>query len=795
MTIRATLVLLAACTFHVPVDPVEVSLESLRLGETDFVQLIRATDAIRFRGRATLRPGLHPLASGDYEAMEVPSNTHAVFEADVGLHAAEERRGHLVVTPDVRSFELAFDRPVILHGRGGGRRVTLEGARLGDEFAEGPRFEVGVRVGRSIVGSVAAAVVGVPGGATSTSGLDAIMRVEVSELTATLRAGATLHHAQSTLVVAEPSGVVIRRLDVDVDARTARFEVEGALDLGAGTCVVTDEGRLCSESLRLELRGDLQYGGGVTQLRLSQLDRPTRLVARAGHLEAADGASLLDLTSANLALHRYECAGRDTLVCAYDVRADLEASAGAVGVEGALLRFDSLALRGARLERTPEGASFRVEAVTLRGAELALAGPDTPDARARFRELVLGDLQGAHWGRVALVAGSLVAGSGEVRVHSGGAELRGVLRGETRLEVGQRDTLQLGLSRDATRSELRLRATLDEVSLQLGERPLATARGLSLDVSLAPEQSRAELMVAEDLQIGTDALGDLALGEVRLGFRALRWVREGDASRIETSGLRLTIPQGQLLAALRPHVPAAWVGDERPVPANLAAALGGAAHAGRLGSLSRFRSRLEVAGLDALEPSFDRGRLRVRGDVEVTVRLLANETRTELRRCTQQVVTTVPVPCFRDGLPAFCDERLAAELPYPCLASEDVTAEVLAGTFRVRLDLLAEVQSNAPAPLADLALSARLAGCDRIDLVGMNDTLERAIDVEGSLCAELRRVERAVSLGELLDVDAVPLLRDARVRRLDFDADGSAVTIALDVAVALPAAPAPPIVN
>ena len=779
------LVAVTACTFHVPVDPVELSLESLQLGETDFVQLVRATDAVRFRGRATLRPGMHPLDNPEYEAMEVAPDTHATFEADVGLRGAEERRGQLVVTPDVRSFELTFDRPIVLHGRGGGRRVTLEGARYGGEAQEGQRFEVDVRVGRTLVGSIASAVVGVPGGATSTSALDAVVRVEVSELTATLRAGATLTHGASTLVVAEPSGVVIRRLDIDVDARTARFEIEGALDLGTGTCLVSDQGRLCSDSIRLELLGDYTYASDTTRLRLSQLDRPTRLVARAGRLEGNDGSSILDLTTATLVLDRYECAGGETLACAYDMRADLEAGAGAIGVEGSLLRFDALTLRGARLEHSPNGASVRVEAIALREASLALAQGDDA-ANVRFAELVLGDVQGAQWGQVALVAGSLVARVGEVRVASGGAELRGVLSGETRVELGRRDTLQLARASEATESQLRLRATLDELTLEVGGRPLATARGLAVDAQVGPRESRAELTVREDVRVAGNAFGELALGDVRLGFRALRWIRDATSERVETEGLRLALPQAQLLAALRPHVPASIVGDEKPVPADLETALGGATNATRLGSLSRFRSRLDVAGLDALTPSFERGRLRVRGDVDVTVRLLADEHRTELRRCAHTLVTTMPVPCFRDGLPALCDERLETEVPYPCLASEDVTAEVLAGTFRVRLDVSGEVRSNAPSPLADLALTAQVARCDRVDLVGMNDTLERALDVEGSLCRELTRLGRTIRLGELLDVATIPLLQGARVRRLDFESDGTDVLIALDVSVELP---------
>jgi hypothetical protein len=776
---------LVACTFHVPVDPVELSLESLRLGETDFVQLVRATDAVRFRGRATLRPGMHPLDNREYEAMEIAADTHATFEADVGLRGAEQRGGQLVVTPDVRSFELGFDRPIVLHGRGGGRRVTLQGARYGGEGEEGQRFEVDVKVGRSLVGSIASAVVGVPGGATSTSALDAVARVEVSELTATLRAGSTLTHGASTLVVAEPSGVVIRRLDVDVDARTARFEIEGALDLGAGTCVVTEQGRLCSDAVRLELLGDYSYASDTTRLRLSQMDRPTRLVARAGRLEGNDGASILDLTSATLVLDRYECAGGETLACAYDVRADLAAGAGAVGIEGSLLRFDALDLRAARIEQSPTGGSVRIEAIALRGASLALAQGEGA-ASARFSELVLGDVQGAQWGQVALVAGSLVARAGEVRVVSGGAELRGVLAGETRVELGRRDTLELGRASETGESRLRLRATLDELGLEVAGRALATARGLAIDADVGPRESRAELTVREDVRIAGNAFGELALGDVRLGFRALRWIRDAESERVETEGLRLALPQAQLLAALRPHVPASIVGDEKPVPPNLEAALGGATNATRLGTLSRFRSRLDVAGLDALTPSFERGRLRVRGDVDVTVKLLADEHRTELRTCTQSLVTTVPVPCFRDGLPALCDERLQTEIPYPCLASEDVTAEVLAGTFRVNLDVSGEVRSNAPAALADLALTAQIARCDRVNLVGMNDTLERALDVEGSLCGELTRLGRTIRLGDLLDVASIPLLQGARVRRLDFESDGTDVMVALDVSVELP---------
>ncbi|MBX3245692.1 MAG: hypothetical protein KF901_00775 [Myxococcales bacterium] len=804
---RATLATLAltACTFRVPVDPLELSLSSLQLGETDFVELVRAVDAVRFRGRATLREGRYPLDSRDYEALEITGPTRATFEADVALRQADARGLRLVISPDVREFRVAFDRPVVLHGRGGGRRVTLEGAALGPESPEGQRFTVGVRVGRSLMGSIAGAVVGVPGGVMETDALDAIARVEVSELTTTLRAGSTIRHGESTLVVAEPSGAVLRRLDVDVEARTARFELEAALDLGPGTCVVTAEGRLCSDAVRLELHGEYSRAADTERLRLSELDRPTRLVARGGQLdrrtEAGAFEPLMALERAELTLDRYECAGALTGASAEDaersrcssrVRADLDGAAGALSVEGRRLRFDGLRVRDVRLEQNPDESSMRVGGVSLRGPVLELDSASGA-TEVRFSEVVLGEVQGERWGSAALLAGSLIARAGEVSFTfaepTEGAPrrtLRGTLAGETRIDLGQREALRVALASEGrVEGTMRLRAELDELAISLDDVVVARARGLELDALVGGSEDRLELRAREAVRVDTGALSDVAMGDLRLGFRALRLVRDAQQTRFETDGLRLSLPRAQVLAALRPRIPPSFVSDDKPLTGAVVTSLGAIASASRLQNLSRFRARLEVAGLDALDAGLDRGRLRVRGEVDATVRLMADESRVRVDACVDRVTTTVPVPCLRGGMPALCDRTFEADVPYPCVATETAAANVLAGTFRVALDLTGELRSNAPAPLSELALQARVVRCDRVDLRGMNDALERALDVEGTLCRELRGLERVLPLGDVLDVEQIPVLRGAHVRRLDLDSDEADVHVALDLSIAL----------
>ncbi|MEM9070379.1 MAG: hypothetical protein AAGE52_17880 [Myxococcota bacterium] len=784
MRATALLAVLAACTFRVPVEPMAIDLESLRMGETDFSELIRAVDRIQLAGRAELLPGRYSLTAENYAAMEVSAPTLVTFEADVSI-AAETRREKLEVTPAVRTFAVRFDRAIILHGRTDSRRVSLEGASVLDEDRQ--NYDVDVRVGRSLMGTIASAVVGVPAGMENApSALEMLKRVEVDELTTALRPGSVIHHGESELHVIEGSNLVLSHIDVNLAQGSAHLNADGTLRLGEGTRIVSEDAHLLVASANLEVHGDYQWirdGEASTQrLRLSQLDQPSILRVEQAKLQWEDGAEAIETAHGAIELERYECAGADADRCAYVAKLNLDTGPGSLVLEGHPLRFEGLAIQNARLTRTDDEGAIQIERITVDRPKVQAA---TEGVLLGFSEIALEGLQGTRFESLTMASGSVIARAGAVDLTLGNTQITAQVPGETTLRLSQRDQIVLGRTSE-TIPDLGVRAAVDNVTIAVDGSPFAEATGLEIDATLG-ETSTAELRLREAIRIDADAVANLAIGNVRLDFRTIRVEHSDALTHLRTEGLRLSLPQQNVLAMLQLHVPPSFVGDEQPLEGSLERILSQAASTLDMGQLSRFRTRLEAGGLDALNMSFDRGRLRLRGNVDATLRLLADERQVHVRQCTHTVEGTLPVPCFEDSLPAICERPVSVEVPYPCVEEEDVDAEVLHKTLRLRMDVSGEVTSNAPASLGELELTARVARCDRVDIAGIDNRLERLLDIEGLICERLQEVTQTMALGEVLDVEGSPLLAGARVERLDIDSDETDLHIGLDLDVRLQA--------
>lgn len=789
-----SLILLGACTFNVPVEAFVVPLDTLRLGDTDFAQLIAALESVRFSGKAQLREGQFELSAESYRAMEIEPGTEVEFEALVSL-SAETRDGKLIVTPAPRTFRIHFNQPVVLYGRGDSRRVVLNGASLSAEH-EG-QYDVDVKVGRSLVGTIASAVVGVPSGLEEAPGaLDMLARVEVPEVHTAFREGSILRHGESVLRVSEGSSLRLVRIDVDVPAESARMDLEGELNLGDGTCLASDEAKLCVGDVRLVVRGDYSRGtrdGRVFQrLRLSQLDAPSELTSGAGRLEWHDGSRVLDVRRSQLVFRRYECAESDgdaDSTCAFEIAAEMETGPGELALQGHALAFESLSVVGARLSSFSPGEEAEAAAegrVQVERVDITRPRLGTDTASLALNAISVRGLQGSRWSALTVASGSVVASPGAIRFSVGETQLRGTLTGETRIELDQGTPMTLAHTRTEEPSELRVRAEIDGVEIGSADTVIARATGLELDAQLGTEEVGATVRIREDVRIDPSAIADIAMGEVRLGFRAIRLSRNAEGARVLTEGLRLTLPQEQVLENLRLHVPPTVTSDEEALDERVETVLSRALGNPLSGDLSHFRSQLEASRLDELGMSFDRGRLRARGDVDATLRILATETQTHLEQCTHSVTSTMPVPCFEGYTPSICQREIELEVPYPCLRSESADAEVMSTTITVSIDVSGEIRSNAPNTLAGLELAAGIARCDRVHVRGINAALQRALDIEGAVCEHLQSVSRTFALGTLLDVESNPLLGGARVETLDLDSNDTDVILRLDVDVPVP---------
>jgi len=778
----ALLLALASCHYSVAVTPAEIELAALRLGEADFAEILHAVERVELSGEAGLKPGTFALAAEGYEAMEVSPGTRLRFEANVGIASVDAQRGDeaLQVVPSVESFSLRFSKPVLLHGRASAKRVRLDGARLDAEDRE-QRLEVGVHVGSSLAGSLAAAVVGVPaGGHELPNALAMLERLEVPELRATLRRGSVLVHGDSQLYLRDASTLTLRQVDVRPDAEIARVDLEAELLLGEGTCLVREDARLCTDEMTLRVRGDYQRlpegDAHVERLRLTQLDAPTRLEVGAGTLALGD--ETLGIESAVLQLDRYECAGAfgdDDLRCAYAVSGELHAGAGRTQVEGLELRFEGLHATGLRAMASDEEQGVRVARVRVEEPRLEVSG-----TRVALAALRLEGLQGTDLGGLSFASGDVIAEEGRLTLQWDETAIDVALGGETRVRLTERDALRIGGGEGLS---FGVATEVERLEVQRDGRLLVGANGVHVDVEVTPDETRAELRLSEALRVDPSALADVAIADLRLQLRALRLVRRAQETRLTTEGLQLTMPQAQVLAALRPQIPPSFVGDEERLSPALEAALQAAGGNLGLGDLSRFRTRLEAEGLDHLELAFEGRRLRVQGDIAATVRLLADEHRVELAQCTHVFETVLTLPCFEEGAPALCERPVRVEVPHPCVQEEDVDAEVVAGSLRIGVDVSGEVETNAPSTLEELTLTARVARCDRVVVRGVNETLQRALDVEGMVCEQLREVSRTIALREV--VAPHPLLAAARVERFELESDEEDLRIGIDVDVRL----------
>ena len=90
---------------------------------------------------------------------------------------------------------------------------------------------------------------------------------------------------------------------------------------------------------------------------------------------------------------------------------------------------------------------------------------------------------------------------------------------------------------------------------------------------------------------------------------------------------------------------------------------------------------------------------------------------------------------------------------------------------------------NAPAALSELSFTAAVTRCDRIQISGVPASLQRAANVRELVCAELQSLSRTVTLGEVMDISASPLLREARVQRFELDSDSRDLRVGLDLDV------------
>lgn len=771
--------LVAGCTHTTTVDSFVVPEEAMHLGETDLTSLLAAVEQIRFAGEADFRAGRFAIASREYQAIEVVPGTRARFEADVRWVNELTDEG-LRMTPTVRSFALTFSRPIVLIGRPPvSRRVSLEGAAL-QEGSE-RELSIDIRMGRTLVGSIAQAVMGVPGGLDAVpDALAMIGRIEVGEVSTRLRAGAVLRDGDHELHVMQGSDLRLTRIEVDVPDQSARLDLDGSLILGPGTRLRTPLGELSFEHAQLELHGDFtrrrEGTGSAERLRLTQVDRPSRLVAEDGTLTGPGGA-VLEIPRLAVRMARSDCGGAslgDT--CAMDIRLDLRTGAGSVSVQGVDVAFAQMQVDGAAIQAEGEVRQLIANEVALSEARVELGEGDEV-VSLRFADLALRDVRASEAAALQLASGQVVARDGEVRLSLGGVDVVGALAGETVLDLRQRS--------DAGEIEIGVDAAVEEARLEFGDATLASARGVSITGSFSPQSAEVALRVREDVRIDPSAVSELAIADVRLGFRALRVVREEGVMRLRTEGLRLALPREELLALVRPALPPVFIGEEETLDPSTQATLS------RLGGvvlsrdLRRFRTQLMVAGFDELELDVDRGRLSMSGDLAVALQVLADEHEVELAACSHQVSGEVPVPCFEDGLPAVCTRVVSVDVPYPCTEDRSTVAEVFSGALTVGIDVSGGMESNAPATLADLELTAGLRRCDRIAVGGIDPALARLVDVRGMVCERLRGLERTLAVSSLIDMENSPLLAGARVERLRIDSDDAEVRLELELDVSL----------
>lgn len=811
----ALLTLLGGCVHHVPIETVSISRDALRLGETDFSSLLRAAQSLRFAGSATLEEGRFALPGGDYAAVEVTGPTTLTFEADVALRF-DEGDENVRLHPQARTFALSFSRPVVLIGNADTpRRVTLESVRLDDS---GDRVSVNIRAGRTIAQSIAQAISGVPSGIDELPDAVAMFRrIEVSEVRVGLRTDAEVIHAGSVLKLGPGSALSMQRLDIDVGAQSARMDLDAHFVLADGTCIEAGGGRLCVESGELDARGTYsrrrEGNISVGRLTLTTVDRPSQLVLGAGTYvqDGEGGEDNVALTSARLQLTRYECGGPvgGESECVRSLRGDMVLGEGAIGVNDHRVRFDSVHVERATFgQETQERVvaneagdaddagdagdaddaseesqtdevsetdaatdeTIRSSALALRemrfeGAEIGGAGTSL-----RFEHLSIRDVHGDAWNSLSAASGEVIAQNGRLSIDIGGAHVEGTLSGETRLSL-----------RDS-RGTYALDAILDGVEVRAGEGHTVRAPRLEVEARASSGEGHLALRAPGDVQV--QSTGEIAIDDLRLEFRSMRVDRRDGVLRFATEGLRLSLPEAEVLALLSPQLPPAIFGEEQDFDAATQAMMQSTTGVLMARNLSRFRARLDTAGFGGWDLSFDRGRLRARGALALRLVVLADEREVDLAMCHHDVRETVSLPCFEGGLPGFCEQTIEGRIPYPCLEENQSLAELLNTTVFVDLDVTEGVQSNAPALLSELQLTASVERCDRFQIRGIPAALQRAINVRETICDRLRDEPQTIALRDVAPaIAASPLLAGARIETLRFDSDGQRLHLDLDVSI------------
>lgn len=820
ITVPAFLLMLSTlhgCVHHVPIETISISRDTLRLGETDFSSLLRAAQSLRFAGSATLEEGRFAMPGGDYAAVEVTGPTTLTFEADVALRF-DQADDTVQLHPEARTFALSFSRPVVLIGNADTpRRVTLESVRL-DEGGEG--VSVNIRAGRTIAQSIAQAISGVPAGIDELpEAVEMFRRVEVGEVRVGLRDGAEINHAGSVLKLGPGSALSMQRVDIDVSAQSARMDLDAHFVLADGTCIEGGGGRLCVASGELEARGTYsrrrEGNTSIGRLSLTTVDRPSQLVLGAGRYiqgAAVEGGEddSIGLTSARFELTRYECGGPigGESECVRSLRGDMVLGEGSLAVNGHRVRFDSVHVERATfgqetqerpapeasegeasetVEASASEASETVEAITtsaLTLREMSFEGAQIGDegTTLRFEHLSIRDVHGDAWNALSAASGEVVARNGHLAIDIGGAHVEGTLSGETTISL-----------RDS-RGTYALSALLEGVEVRAGEGVAVSAPRLEVEARATGGEGHIELRAPGDVQV--QSTGEIAIDDLRLQFRSMRVERRDGTLRFATEGLRLSLPETEVLGLLSPQLPPAIFGEEQDFDAATQAVLQTTTSAVTMRDLSRFRSRLDTAGFGGWDLSFNRGQLRARGSLALRLVVLADEREVDLAICHHDVSESVTLPCFENGLPGFCEQTIQGSVPYPCLEENQSLAELVNTTVVVDLDVSGGVESNAPTLLSELELSASVERCDRLRVRGIPASLQRAVDVRGAICDRLRAEPQTIALRDVAPaIAASPLLAGARIETLRFDSDGERLHLNLDLSIEVPDPTAAPVLT
>ncbi len=391
------------------------------------------------------------------------------------------------------------------------------------------------------------------------------------------------------------------------------------------------------------------------------------------------------------------------------------------------------------------------------------------------------DVRGSGWGDLSPQGATLLAEEGTVRLESGDTRLEGKLGSFNEVVLRQQG------------EGFQLSSELQDVVVHAGETLRLHAPVLAVTMESEGDDLSILLSAPENVQVQN--AGSFAIEDLRLEFRNLRLTRTAEGTRVQTEGLRLTLPEQEVLGLLGPRIPPAFFGEEQRLDPQTEAVFQRVSGTVMQRDLSRFRTRVDASGFGGWQLSFERGALRAVGHLDLALTVLADEREVELATCHREVDEEVSLPCFEDGLPSFCTQRIQGRVPYPCLEENQSLAEVFQAGGRVLLDISGRIESNAPARLEDLALRATVTRCDRIQVEGIPAALQRAAGVREAICERLEEQDTEMALSEVAPMIAEsPSLRDAQVRTFRFDSDGERLRLEIGLDVLIPdEAPAPEI--